>query len=190
MSLQVVDKWVQKNRQSESVDWERYLGYVEVFPLSNNSRTHLYHHFLGSWTSQKWHFRRESFPTLLTSDVPKSTHCEPVRMLRRLPWWWTSHMRCMQLLWPVFCHLLPHNASFGASNTSQCHKWAHFDGTSPQVCFFKKCSQNPGKHIFSKLFFSKFTNLLGMRVHSMVTVRGTANHLGSMFKGYLFRKNT
>ncbi len=58
MSLEVVDKWVQKNRQSESVDWERYLGYVEVFPLQNCSSTHLYHHFYVSRTSQKITFSK------------------------------------------------------------------------------------------------------------------------------------
>ena len=152
MSLEMVGKEMQKIRQSQPVDWGHYLRYVELFPLSKHSRMRFYRHFLVSWTSQKSHFWRESFPRLLTSDVPKSTHWEPVSMLRRLLWWWTSHIRCMQLLWAVLCHVLHQNASFWASNTSQCPKWAHFDDMSPQVCFLKKCSQNPGKTIFEKDF--------------------------------------
>ncbi len=125
MSLEVVGIVVQKNRLNQPFVGIFHLGYVEVFPLQNCSSTHLYHHLLVCWTSEKSHFRRESFPTFLTSDVPKSTHWEPVSMLRRLLWWWTSHIRCMQLLWAVLCHVLHQNASFWASNTSQNKSWAH-----------------------------------------------------------------
>jgi len=95
------EKWCKKIARA-LVDWQRFLGYVEVFSRPKHSHTRSYHHFWVCWTSQKSHFRRRSFPRLLTSDVPKSTHWEPVSMLRRLIWCWTSHMGCMQLLWAVY----------------------------------------------------------------------------------------
>ena len=59
----------------------------------------------------------------------------------------------MQLLWQVFCHLVPQNSSFWASNTAQCCKWAHFDDMSPQVCFFKSALKIQENIFFQNYFF-------------------------------------
>ncbi len=44
----MVGKEMQKIRQSQPVDWGRYLRYVELFPLSKQSRMRFYRHFLVS----------------------------------------------------------------------------------------------------------------------------------------------
>ena len=140
---------VQKNCQSKCVGWRWFLGYVKGFSRPKHSRTCLWHQFCVSWTWPKSRFGRVSFSWMTSRDITKSTHWEPVKMLRRLIWCWTSPMQCIQQLWAVLCHLLALNTWFWASKIS---KWPHlgsFKWCISKGVLFLKCSQNLGKWLFS-----------------------------------------
>ena len=154
MILACVKKLWQKNRQNERVVRQWSLGYVEAFSWPKRSLRIFYHRFWVPWTWPKSHFRRLAFLKWQTSDAPRSTHLEPLSMLRRLVWWWTSPMVCMQLLWAVLCHYRALNASFRCPNTSDCSQMSHIGDLSQKACFFWNCSQKSGFQLFNFKFFS------------------------------------